>query len=231
MSGRVPALPLTGPCRPRQRGGCSSRRAATSSERSRPGFGGRCRRPGRDRFRRQAAARGARQALAPEPVAGGRSRANLLRNYTYADRRLCWPPRQPCYRRRARPRWREPLRSPRAPSARVATLLAAGFRREQNPPSWLAPDRTRRPVFRESGREDQHLVVRFLWLLERRTSCLAPTDASVTPTAKSTKSGRVTGPAGVASTGSASASGSVTTPAGRGNEPRTTHISSSLSPT
>ena len=54
---------------------------------------------------------------------------------------------EPWIRRRARPRWREPLRSPRAPSARVATLLTAGFRREQNP-SWLAPDRTRRPVFR-----------------------------------------------------------------------------------
>jgi hypothetical protein len=52
------------------------------------------------------------------------------------------------FRRRARPRWRERLRSPRAPSPRVATLLTAGFRREQNPSS-LAPDRTRRPVFRD----------------------------------------------------------------------------------
>jgi hypothetical protein len=65
----------------------------------------------------------------------------------YANGRLCAPARAPWIRRRARPRWREPLRSPRAPSARVATWLTAGFRRERNP-SWLAPDRTRRPVFR-----------------------------------------------------------------------------------
>jgi hypothetical protein len=65
---------------------------------------------------------------------------------------------KPCSRRRARPRWREPESSTRAPSVRVATLPTAGFRRSRTP-SCLRADRTRRrPVFREGG----SAVARFL---------------------------------------------------------------------
>ena len=58
-------------------------------------------------------------------------------------------------------------------------LLTAGFRREQNP-SWLAPDRTRRPVFRESSSElmiDRSLASRAVRMQLTGPACLGKTPA------------------------------------------------------